>query len=141
MRRRGVDVGAPADLLDPIEPLKLRGVHHGDEESVDVDLAVHPVVDRLRLAKARDVVELAAQAMQRRVGRVRVVGLREADVQAVSIKGRRRATEALAEAVVAVASALGGRLVVLIRLAALPRRDVLDVVHIARGASGCRWVQ
>ncbi len=51
-----VDVRAAAELLDPVESLELGRVHHGDEQRVQHDGPMNPVVDtlaRLRMTPLR----------------------------------------------------------------------------------------
>ena len=77
VRRGRVDVEAPAELTDAVEPLELGRVHHGDEQAVERDHAVHSVLDRLGMLEPRSDVVLLAVGHWRVVAS-HVVRLRQA---------------------------------------------------------------
>ena len=48
---RGVDIGGATELFDLRQALTLRRVQHAHQEWLQLDLAIHSVVDRLQLAR------------------------------------------------------------------------------------------
>jgi hypothetical protein len=46
-----IDIVTGADLLDPIQPLELRSVHHRHQQRVQLNGAVNTVVDALPLLR------------------------------------------------------------------------------------------